>query len=100
MRLMRVHALEPGAVLARPVRDAVGTTLCEAGAELTAERIRQLRDKEVTTVVVAGGGPDAGAYHQRLALLEERFQRVDDPVLTALKTRAASLLRGWAGDAS
>jgi hypothetical protein len=95
MHLAQLHAVEPGATLARSVRDANGTILCAAGVRLTQDVIRSLRENEVTKVVLVGGGLGAEQFQARAEKVRQRFENVTDPLLLRYRDRALALLAAW-----
>lgn len=90
MQKISIGQATEGMILAKPVTNQKGITLCGEGTKLTRRLIKRLSDMEITRIVVEGHPVDDGtkemssqALHE---ILEERFRYVvHQPLLMAIK---------------
>ncbi len=85
MELVNVSQLQPGQVLAAPVTTTLGALLCPAGYRLTEAAILRIRNSGIDSVVIEGATRRAQNIDERLDLLRQRFEGIDDPILLQLK---------------
>ncbi len=98
MQKLPISQIQPGMILAKPVLNDKGMTLCSEGTELTETLIERLRVMNITVLAVKGhpvdsGGP-AKSLEDRLREMSARFARVEgDPVMDRLRDAVASAMR-------
>ena len=99
MQKISIGQATEGMILAKPITNQKGITLCGEGTRLTSGLIRRLSDMEITRIVVEGHPVGNGteeispqAFHE---ILEERFRYVThQPVLMAIKEAIWMKMKG------
>jgi hypothetical protein len=90
--------VRPDQTLARPVTNATGVVLVQAGTLLTPvliDRLMALGIDAVTVVTDAGDTLDGPSMEERLRELDARFAgHEQDPLMTQIKDIVARQLRG------
>jgi hypothetical protein len=84
MEMLNVEQLQAGMVVASPVSNASGAVLCPMGFKLTDSAITRFKNAGVDTVLVEDVKRQGFSLEDRMALLEARFQGIDDPVLVQI----------------
>ncbi len=97
MGRLAIEEVTPGQTAARPVVNANGMVLVQAGTELTASLITRLKGLGVATVVVAGAdglGPRK-PVEQQVDEIERRFEgHNDDELMMAIKQMVIDQVMG------
>lgn len=97
MQKLPINVVEPGMVLAKPVINEKGMTLCAEGTELTETLIERLRVMNIMTLTVKGHPVDTGApvktLEDRLQELKGRFALVEgDPIMDRIREAIAEAI--------
>jgi inorganic pyrophosphatase/exopolyphosphatase len=97
MQKISLKQATAGMVLAKPVENDRGMTLCGAGTELTKDTIDRLIRMEVKRITVEGHPVDTGqeekSLDQLLKELDGRFEKVvDDPLMKKIKSMISQVL--------
>ncbi len=90
MQKISIEQAAAGMILAKPVTNPKGITLCGEGTELTDNLIQRLKAMEITRIAVEGhpvdDGTDEMSPETLHEILEDRFRYVhDSPVLMTVK---------------
>jgi hypothetical protein len=94
METVKINDLQPDQIVAAPVTNVKGAVLCPAGFRLTEAAIDRLKRAGVETVYVESSPEEVRkAIEARLADLEARFARVEDPLLLEIRAAAERRLR-------
>jgi len=93
MELVSVAALKIDYVVAEPVTNPSGALLCPSGVRLTETVIERLKTAGVEAVVVEEADNSGPAIEERIAQLNQRFRRVDDPLMLQIKATVESRLK-------
>ncbi len=97
MGKLAIEHVLPGQTASRPVTNANGMVLVQAGTVLTESLIVRLTSLGVTSVIVAGGdgGEQPRSREERVQDLERRFAGHDqDEVMVAIKDLVLAQIEG------
>ncbi len=93
MFLVSISSVQPGQVIAKAVTSSSGAVLCPPGFRLTESAIERLRNAGIDALVVEGGESSGPTLEERLGELQQRFQKVDDPIMLQLRATIEKRLR-------
>ena len=101
MQKLPINLVQPGMVLAKPVVNDSGKTLCAEGAELTESLIERLKVMNIIALTVKGHPVDTGApvktVEEKLQELKGRFALVEgDPVMDRIRDAIAGAIEAQA----
>ena len=87
MKTVAVRDIEDGMVLAKPVANQAGLTICQENVVLTKDHIVRFENMEIEFVMVEGHKEMSQEEKKRfLSALDRRFRKVaDNPGMNSLK---------------
>ncbi len=88
MKTVLVKDLEAGMVLAKPVTNKAGLTICQENVELTEDHIVRFENMEIEFVMIEGHKEmSLEEKEQFLSVLDHRFRKVsDNSAMSSLKS--------------
>ncbi len=97
MARLTIEEVVPGQTASRPVTNANGMVLVQAGTVLTASLIDRLKTLGVASVVVAGadGAGHGGSPEEQAAAIEHRFMGHEgDEIMMKIRDMVLAQLQG------